>query len=216
MRIGRTGCACELWPEDLPSTVAAPMFDREVQKRNFPHAAWRLQTSGLAWALGLCLFAVAPVAAERSRAVDEATSVPPANGSPDGGGLPALVGSLDKEVIRGVIRRHIAEVRSCYERELVKDSSLAGRISVQFTIAFTGDVLESLLQSSTMGNPRVEECVVRAVRQWKFPKPQGGGVVIVSYPFNFTSGSSSVSFTDLPGDLAYTSAHACSLCLRQN
>jgi hypothetical protein len=86
--------------------------------------------------------------------------VTPADSSPDGGARPMVRGSLDKEVIRSVIRHHLAEVRSCYERELVKDSSLVGRISVQFTIAFMGDVLESLLQSSTMGNPRVEECVV--------------------------------------------------------
>jgi len=175
------------------------MFDHEVRKRSYPLTVWRRRAGGLAGALGLCLSVVAPVAAERSRAVDESASAPPVNGSPDGGGLPAPVGSLDKEDIRRVIRHHLAEVRSCYERELVKDSSLVGRISVQFTIAFTGDVLESLLQSSTMGNPHVEECVVRAVRQWKFPKPQGGGIVIVSYPFNFTSGSLNVSFTDLPG-----------------
>jgi hypothetical protein len=39
-----------------------------------------------------------------------------------------------------------------------------------------------------MGNLRVENCVVQAVRRWEFPKPLGGGIVIVSYPFNFTAG----------------------------
>jgi hypothetical protein len=39
-----------------------------------------------------------------------------------------------------------------------------------------------------MGNIRVENCVVQAVRRWEFPKPLGGGIVIVSYPFNFTAG----------------------------
>jgi metallo-beta-lactamase class B len=96
-------------------------------------------------------------------------------------------GSLDKEVIRRVIRNHLADIRSCYERELSKDRYLVGRISVQFTVASTGDVIASSLQSSTMDNASVEDCVVRTVRQWKFPKPQGGGVVIISYPFNFTS-----------------------------
>jgi hypothetical protein len=41
-----------------------------------------------------------------------------------------------------------------------------------------------------MDNASVEDCVVRTVRQWKFPKPQGGGIVTVSYPFNFTSDNS--------------------------
>ena len=98
-------------------------------------------------------------------------------------------GSLDKEIIRRIIRRHINEVKYCYETELTKKADLSGRISVQFTIAATGTVIASVLQSSTMGNVRVENCVVQAVRRWEFPKPLGGGIVIVSYPFNFTAGA---------------------------
>jgi TonB family protein len=97
-------------------------------------------------------------------------------------------GSLDKEIIRRIIRRHINEVKYCYETELTKKADLSGRVSVQFTIAATGAVITSVLQSSTMGNIRVENCVVQAVRRWEFPKPLGGGIVIVSYPFNFTAG----------------------------
>ncbi len=98
-------------------------------------------------------------------------------------------GSLDKEIIRRIIRRHINEVKYCYETELVKKPNLSGRVAVQFTIAATGQVIASVLQSSTMGNLRVENCVVQAVRRWEFPKPMGGGIVIVSYPFNFQAGS---------------------------
>ena len=97
-------------------------------------------------------------------------------------------GSLDKEIIRRIIRRHINEVKYCYETELTKKADLSGRVSVQFTIAATGQVIASVLQSSTMGNLRVENCVVQAVRRWEFPKPMGGGIVIVSYPFNFSAG----------------------------
>lgn len=99
-------------------------------------------------------------------------------------------GSLDKEIIRRIIRRHINEVKYCYETELTKKADLSGRVSVQFTIAATGQVIASVLQSSTMSNVRVENCVVQAVRRWEFPKPMGGGIVIVSYPFNFTAGGS--------------------------
>jgi TonB family protein len=95
-------------------------------------------------------------------------------------------GSLDKEIIRRIIRRHINEVKYCYEQELTRKPELGGRVAVQFTIAATGQVVASVLQNSTMGNPRVENCVVQAVRRWEFPKPLGGGIVIVSYPFNFT------------------------------
>jgi len=95
-------------------------------------------------------------------------------------------GSLDKEIIRRIIRRHINEVKYCYEQELTKKPDLGGRIMVQFTIAATGQVVASVLQNSSMGNAKVENCTVQAVRRWEFPKPLGGGIVIVSYPFVLT------------------------------
>jgi hypothetical protein len=95
-------------------------------------------------------------------------------------------GSLDKEIIRRIIRRHINEVKYCYEQELLKKPELGGRILVQFTISAGGQVVTSVLQNSTMGNTRVEMCTVQAVRRWEFPKPLGGGIVIVSYPFVLT------------------------------
>lgn len=96
----------------------------------------------------------------------------------------ALVrGSLDKEIIRRVIRRHINEVRFCYEKELVTKPNLYGRVMIQFIIAGDGHVMASLVQNSTMGNPTVEQCIAGAVKRWEFPKPQGGGIVQVSYPF---------------------------------
>jgi metallo-beta-lactamase class B len=92
-------------------------------------------------------------------------------------------GSLDKEIIRRIIRRHVDEVKACYEPQLALKPGLAGRIMVQFTIAASGQVVSSVLQHSTMANEEVERCTVAAVRSWQFPKPIGGGVVIVSYPF---------------------------------
>jgi TonB family protein len=92
-------------------------------------------------------------------------------------------GALDKEIVRRIIRRHINEVKFCYEEELVKKPALSGRLLVQFMISGTGQVISSVLQSSTMGNAKVESCTVQAVRRWSFPQPQGGGMVTVSYPF---------------------------------
>jgi len=100
-----------------------------------------------------------------------------------GGGTTTVRGALDKEIIRRVIRRHINEVRYCYERELTADPSLAGRIAVQFTISGVGQVVTSVVQSSTVGNPAVEMCIANAVKRWIFPRPEGGGVVMVTYPF---------------------------------
>jgi TonB family protein len=92
-------------------------------------------------------------------------------------------GSLDKEIIRRIIRRHINEVKYCYEKELSATPNLNGRVMIQFTISATGQVVASVVQNSTVGNRTVEGCIAQAVRRWMFPKPKGGGIVIVSYPF---------------------------------
>jgi hypothetical protein len=92
-------------------------------------------------------------------------------------------GTLDKEIIRRVIRRHLNEVKFCYERELLKKADLYGRIAITFTISGTGQVVASMVASSTLNNPMVEHCIADAVRRWEFPKPLGGGTVMVSYPF---------------------------------
>jgi metallo-beta-lactamase class B len=102
-----------------------------------------------------------------------------------GAGAAARRASLDKAVIQRVIRSHSAEAKQCYERGLVAAPTLAGRVMVRFTIGAAGQVIDSVLEQSTMGSPAVEDCVVAAARTWQFPKPIGGGIVIVSYPFVF-------------------------------
>jgi hypothetical protein len=101
-------------------------------------------------------------------------------------GVATIRGSLDKEIVRRIIRRHINEVRYCYDQALAKKPDLGGRIVAQFTISGDGKVLASVIQSSTLGSPTVELCVANAIKHWEFPKPLGGGLVIASYPFVLT------------------------------
>ena len=108
-------------------------------------------------------------------------------------------GDESKEIVRRIIRRHINEVKACYERELAHQPDLAGRMLVQFTIAASGQVVASVLQRSTMGNARVESCTIEAVRRWQFPKPLGGGTVIISYPFVLTPGEATQIFVGTNG-----------------
>ena len=103
-------------------------------------------------------------------------------------GIATVRGSLDKDIIRRVVHLHMNEVKYCYDKELVHKTGLEGRISIQFVISPQGLVLSSVLQSSTMGNVSVEKCVVDAAKRWEFPKPTGGGIAIVAYPFNFVAG----------------------------
>ena len=98
---------------------------------------------------------------------------------------PTVMGSLDKELIRQVIKRNVNQIRYCYESQLTRYPKLEGKVSVKFVISASGAVASSQVAGSTAGNAELETCVAGRVRTWMFPKPKGGGVVIVTYPFVF-------------------------------
>jgi hypothetical protein len=104
------------------------------------------------------------------------------------GGDPIILGALDKSLIDAVIKRNMAAIRYCYQRELTKNPALAGKITVKFVIAADGTVSSATTKSSSMGNPAVEGCINGRFLRFQFPQPKGGGIVIVSYPFIFSPG----------------------------
>lgn len=92
-------------------------------------------------------------------------------------------GKLDKDIIRRIVRAHINEVRHCYNQGLARDERLGGRVTIGFTIGSDGKTSKSIVEKSTLGDELVGNCIAKAVERWKFPKPQGDGPVVVSYPF---------------------------------
>lgn len=95
----------------------------------------------------------------------------------------AVVGALDKDIIRRIVRSHINEVRKCYTSVLAKDPGLKGRVAIKFTIGPDGKVRTSGVDSDDTGSATLGPCIAHAVASWKFPKPKGGGNVVVTYPF---------------------------------
>ena len=94
-----------------------------------------------------------------------------------------MVGALDKDIIRRIVRAHINEVRYCYNQELARNPNADGRVAIQFTIGPTGKVPTAVVAEHNMGASQTPACIAKAVRRWTFPKPEGGGSVIVTYPF---------------------------------
>jgi TonB family protein len=101
-------------------------------------------------------------------------------------GKTTVVGGLDKDVIAKIIRSHQNEIKYCYETELNKNPSLAGKVAVAFTIDPAGAVSEASVSETTLNNSTAENCMLSRIRRWKFPEPKGGGVVAVTYPWLFS------------------------------
>lgn len=100
---------------------------------------------------------------------------------------PHVSGYLSPEQIMRVVRQNQAAVRYCYEAQLQRQPSLRGRIEIAWRINREGRVTTSRVARSTMGNPGVEGCIVRQVRNWRFDQPDGGEVDVV-FPFIFGAG----------------------------
>jgi len=97
---------------------------------------------------------------------------------------PRSIGKLSPEAVRRAVGRNLGGIKRCYERALPRNPTLAGRITVNFTIGGGGRVVSASSGGDTMGEPRVTECVVRSIRSIRFPAPEGGNVDF-SYPFIF-------------------------------
>lgn len=112
-------------------------------------------------------------------------------------GRQLVKGALDVDIIRRVIRRSLPRFRYCYEKQLLGDPQLAGKVSTRFVIDPNGNVSSATV---TGLNREVAKCIEQALRALKFPKPRGGGVVVVSYPFVFQPGGGG-RVTDSPPPL---------------
>jgi outer membrane biosynthesis protein TonB len=82
---------------------------------------------------------------------------------------------------------HLGAVRACYESEAQRNPSLKGGVTVQWTIDPTGGVSSATLGGSSLGNPRVEGCVVRQVKGWHFPSSETP-TIVAGFPFKFGVG----------------------------
>ncbi len=194
---GRAACAAVnmVNPNDAVKRIAAPVPQAPpmatpptggapapaTPEATDPHAA---RESALQQAMRNRLLSVVEPAptppAERDTAADSAGPV-------GDGGKAVVTGALPMEVIRRIVHRNHSRIRFCYEKRLAEKPDLAGNVTVKFIISGTGQVQMAAVSHSTAGDPELEQCVSTAVRSMSFPAPEGGGIVIVTYPFEFKS-----------------------------
>lgn len=96
-------------------------------------------------------------------------------------------GGLDKSVIAAVIQNNLAQIKYCYERQLVADPDLFGKVVAQWTINANGAVENASVKQTTLNSNPVEQCMLAKISGWRFPQPKNGTKVSVSYPFLFKS-----------------------------
>jgi TonB family protein len=94
-------------------------------------------------------------------------------------------GEFDAGTVQRQIKQRLKSITRCYESELRKNPSLAGKVTVTFTIQERGNVTDARASENTTGSAAVADCVTRTIGRFRFnPGPEGGSVTF-RYPFVF-------------------------------
>lgn len=98
-----------------------------------------------------------------------------------------VLGSMDPELLRKILREYIPQFRHCYQQELIGNSDkIKGVIDLNFTISAEGKVsTHNIHAKDARFSKKGIGCMGQVLTLIDFPKPKGGGVVDVRQPLNF-------------------------------
>lgn len=94
-----------------------------------------------------------------------------------------VAGGLDRSVIERVIRRNLGDINYCYERRLNARPNLSGIFEAKFSIGANGKVMSVTSARNSLADNTLDSCIRGSIKTWQFPKPVGGTIVNVNYPF---------------------------------
>ncbi|MCC6749890.1 MAG: AgmX/PglI C-terminal domain-containing protein [Deltaproteobacteria bacterium] len=94
---------------------------------------------------------------------------------------PVVRGELPAPVVLRIVRRRGAELRYCYEREMVRRASWSnGKVTLQVTVDAEGKSAKSVIVSSTLGARAIDDCIKARALTWVWPKPTDGKPAVAS------------------------------------
>lgn len=94
-----------------------------------------------------------------------------------------VLGEGDVGAVAAVLRREGAEFRACYERALLADPGLRGRVELRFALTVDGRVVEARVLGPR-GFDEVGHCVLGHLRGLSLPAPRGASVEL-RFPMDF-------------------------------
>lgn len=99
-----------------------------------------------------------------------------------------VLGSMDPELLRKILREYLPQFRHCYQKELERNDSAQGVIDLNFRILGNGKVgnINITSKKGRFSNSG-KGCMANVLKLIDFPKPKGGGVVDIRQPLNFQS-----------------------------
>ena len=82
---------------------------------------------------------------------------------------------LTQKQVMDVVKQHLGKVQRCYERALLSNSSIAGRVEYEWYITPKGQVKWAKVKSSEVQNgSELNSCVTKVFKDMKFPVAKNG------------------------------------------
>ncbi|MFK7999298.1 MAG: AgmX/PglI C-terminal domain-containing protein [Polyangiales bacterium] len=95
-------------------------------------------------------------------------------------------GGLASDIVRRVVRRHLSELRFCYQQVLAQRPRAQGALTLELVVSAVGTVPRTSASGAGDDLAPVAACFARVARRWRFPSPTSAGVVLVRYSFALT------------------------------
>ncbi|MCX7945137.1 MAG: zinc-ribbon domain-containing protein [Deltaproteobacteria bacterium] len=100
--------------------------------------------------------------------------------------LPDKVDTLSEDIVMSIVNKNRSSVKYCYERHLRASSFLEGKAVFKITIHNSGSVSKVDSLSKQISGSLFEDCIIKEIRKWVFPKFSGDPIVF-EIPFVLTS-----------------------------
>jgi hypothetical protein len=94
---------------------------------------------------------------------------------------------LSPDQVQRVVMTHVGALRVCYDLEVQRNPQLRGGVIATWQIDASGSVTSANLAGTTLNNQRVEGCITRQVKKWRFPQSEAP-TTVAGYPFRFGVG----------------------------
>jgi len=94
-------------------------------------------------------------------------------------------GPLDRAAITKVMRDKRGKIYECYRYYLRWDPKPGGKLKFKIVIRPDGDVDKVTIVEKTAMHPEMKKCLLRVIKRFRFPRPDGFEPVEVYYPFVF-------------------------------
>jgi hypothetical protein len=88
--------------------------------------------------------------------------------------------------IQKILRENEGAIRNCYLNQFEKaEVRPAGSIQMSFVIDQDGKATEAKIRETTLHEPKVERCFVKAISAIQFPTPKTGTGIFYSFNYDF-------------------------------